>query len=83
MSYPMTSREAAQDERMSDRTHADNMLAVKVSVDAEAALIEAVKQFNRLSTVGKIDMGAVQAFLADEWPDAHFMEDEIEEEYRG
>lgn len=83
MSYPMTTFEAINDERMSDDAYINNMMAVQISIDAEKALLDAVKKFNRLSTVGKIDMDAVKAFIHDEWPDAHFMRDEIEEEYRG
>lgn len=82
MSEPMTSREAIQDERMSDDARNAEIAVMETYFRAEAAFRDAIAAVNRMSAFATIDASALEDFAHDYLPDPGSWMATIETEYR-
>ena len=83
MSYPLTTFEAINDERMSDDAYAAETEIMQAYFRAEAAFLDAVMRVNKASTFATIDAAALEDFAHDYLPDPDSWKETLEDAYRG
>jgi hypothetical protein len=82
MSYEQTSREARNQERMSDFDYKTETHIMEAYFRAEAAFRDAIANVNKLSMFATIDAAALEDFAHDYLPDPDSWRATIETEYR-
>jgi len=83
MSYPLTRREAAMHERMSDDQYNREVLIIGQYARALAAMNDAVRRIKLGASCAEIDADVWEDFVHDELPSIDAWQERLEAAHRG